>query len=325
VLTVTLPTARIIELFGPEPAGVRVALWNQLDDDLPVGVDPVDVDIVLAADMPTVEPFQRIASAAVNVRLLQLATAGYEHVNGLFRQGVTIANGRGVHSDETAELAVSLALANLRGIDIFARRMPVAYWPEGITKRPTMTDRKALVVGAGSIASQIVGRLRGLKADVTVVARTSRESEIGHVHGIDELPDLLPQAECLFLSIPLTEATEHLIGARELSLLPHGALVVNVARGRVVDTEALTAEVEKGRLRASLDVTDPEPLPESHPLWRLPGVLISPHCGGDTPLSDVRLAELMRRQVAAFQQGGALENVVLGPREIGAVTAVVGS
>jgi phosphoglycerate dehydrogenase-like enzyme len=316
VLTLTFPTGQLLEMFGPPPPGVRVGLWDQLTADRPADLPAEEVDAVLAPDWLVTEPFERIAAAG-RVRFVQLSTAGYDHTRGILGPGVTVANGRGVHSDETAEIALGLTLAALRGIDVFARRMSVQYWEPGLIKRPSLATKRVLVVGAGSVAQEIVARLHAFKTEVTVVARTARtEPGLGPVHGIDELAALLPHADVVIVIVPLTEQTTGLVDAQFLAAMPDGALLVNVARGRVVVTEALLAELSGGRLRAALDVTDPEPLPPEHPLWRAPNLLISPHVGGDTPLTEVRVTELMHRQVAALLAGRAPENVVAGPSQV---------
>ncbi|WP_461715778.1 NAD(P)-dependent oxidoreductase, partial [Streptomyces sp. DSM 41036] len=131
-----------------------------------------------------------------------------------------------------------------------------------------------LIVGYGSIGSAIEDRLAAFEcARVVRVARSARTTERGPVHTLDDLPALLPEADVVVLSTPLNASTQGLVGAEFLAAMPDGALLVNVARGGVVDTKALLAELESGRLRAALDVTDPEPLPSGHPLWHAPNVL----------------------------------------------------
>jgi phosphoglycerate dehydrogenase-like enzyme len=131
------------------------------------------------------------------------------------------------------------------------------------------------------------------------------------VHPLTELPALLPDADVVILSTPLNEATRGLADARFLARLKDGALLVNVARGAVVDTEALLTELESGRITAALDVTDPEPLPQGHPLWHAPGVLVSPHVGGSTSAFWPRAKRLLAAQLTRFAAGEPLENVVL--------------
>ena len=142
------------------------------------------------------------------------------------------------------------------------------------------------------------------------VARTARDTPQGRVHGVDELPALVPDADVVVLTVPLDETTHHLVDAALLARMADGALLVNVARGKVVDTDALLAELRTGRLRAALDVTDPEPLPPDHPLWHAPNVLVTAHQGGNTDATFPRVAALVRRQLETLLAGGEPVNVV---------------
>ncbi|MFT4111098.1 NAD(P)-dependent oxidoreductase [Propionicimonas sp.] len=171
---------------------------------------------------------------------------------------------------------------------------------------PSLADRRVLLVGAGSLAGAIAERLRPFEVELTIVARTARDG----VHGVDELPVLLPDADIVVLAVPGSAQTHHLLDAGGLAALPDGALVVNVARGGVVDTAALLAELESGRLRAALDVTDPEPLPADHPLWHAPHTIITAHQGGNSDATYSRVAALLRRQLEHLLAGEPLENVV---------------
>jgi len=273
------------------------------------------------------------------LRAVQLPSAGFEHALPHLPAGVELLNGRGVHSAETAELAMGLVLAMQRGI-YFARDMQHRHiWSntQHTHRFPSLADRRVLVVGAGSVAKALVRRLAPFEVQVKVVGRSTRPDdelaqladEASHthidlaasstgvtsvidpvVHAIEDLPTLLPDADILVITVPLDASTRHLIGAAELAALPMGALVVNVARGAVLDTEALVPELESGRLRAALDVTDPEPLPMDHPLWTAPNTLITPHMGGNTTAADSRFAVLVERQIDHWLAGEPLENVV---------------
>ncbi|MFF3764947.1 2-hydroxyacid dehydrogenase [Streptomyces sp. NPDC001922] len=246
------------------------------------------------------------------VRVVQTLTAGIDDVlpalSGL-RPGVQLCNARGVHEASTAELALTLILASLRGIPDFVRGQDAEEWRSGF--RPALADRSVLIVGYGSIGSAVEDRLVPFEcARVARVARSARTSPRGPVHPLAELPALLPQADVVVLTTPLTDDTRGLAGAAFLSRMKDGALLVNVARGGVVDTEALLAEVRTGRLRAALDVTDPEPLPAGHPLWHAPGVLITPHVGGPTSAFLPRAKRLLREQLVRFAADEPLANVV---------------
>jgi phosphoglycerate dehydrogenase-like enzyme len=171
-----------------------------------------------------------------------------------------------------------------------------------------------LVLGYGQIGRAIARRLAPFEVTITAVASHARDRDdvVEHVHGIDELRDLLPEQDVVIVIVPLTPATHHLVDAGVLGRMRDGALLVNVSRGAVVDTDALLAECASGRLRAALDVTDPEPLPSGHPLWSTQGVLITPHVGGATRAMRPRAMALIRRQVEALRAGRPLANVVAG-------------
>ncbi|NMR21463.1 dihydrofolate reductase, partial [Cellulomonas fimi] len=222
--------------------------------------------------------------------------------------GSRLSNGRGVHDDETAELAVGLVLASLRGLDDYVRQQADGVW--ATRRRRSLADRRVLVLGQGSIGTAITARLEPFRVDLVRVARTGRTVDGVQVHGVDELPALLPTVDVVIVIVPLTPETERLVDADFLARLPDGALLVNVARGRIVDTAALLVELGSGRLRAALDVTDPEPLPPDHPLWRAPGVLITPHEGGHTTATHSRFVDLVQAQLERLARGEDPAHVV---------------
>ncbi|HEY9412596.1 MAG TPA: 2-hydroxyacid dehydrogenase [Jiangellaceae bacterium] len=240
-----------------------------------------------------------------NVSAVQTLTAGYEHVVPYLPDGVTLCNARGVHDSSTAELAVTLTLASLRGVPGFVRQQDRGDWAPGWFE--SLADKTVLVVGYGSIGQAIESRLLPFECDVLRVARTAREG----VAGFESLPQLLGRADVVILIVPLTEQTQGMVDASFLAAMRDGALLVNVARGPVVDTDALVAELATGRLRAAMDVTDPEPLPPTHPLWTSPNVLISPHVGGTTTAFLPRAQRLVRSQLERFAAGEPLANVVV--------------
>jgi phosphoglycerate dehydrogenase-like enzyme len=244
------------------------------------------------------------------VRVWQTLSAGYESVLPYLPEGVTLCNARGVHDASTAELAVGLALAALRGLGEFARAQTEGRWLPGT--RRSLADRSVLLLGAGSVGEAVARRLDPFEVALTRVATTPRDDERGHVHGVDELPALLPRHDVVIVVVPLTDSTRGLVDAGFLAAMPDGALLVNAARGPVVDTGALVAELSAGRLGAALDVTDPEPLPPGHPLWTTPNTLISPHVGGDTTAFPSRARALLRDQLSRFAAGRPLRNVVAG-------------
>ena len=249
-----------------------------------------------------------LMSRMPRLAVCQLLTAGYDHAGPFLPQGVTLCNAGGVHDASTAELAVALMLASLRGIDDAARDMALGRWDS--RARPGLADRHVVIVGAGGVGRAIRARLEPFEVRITLVGRTSRAG----VLATSELSDVLPDADVVVLAVPLDGTTEHLVDRHFLEAMKDGALVVNVARGRVVDTAALVAELAKGRLRAALDVTDPEPLPEAHPLWHQPGALITAHVGGNTSAFLPRARRLVQSQVTAWCAGAELASVVVAAR-----------
>jgi phosphoglycerate dehydrogenase-like enzyme len=298
---VTVPDERWLGLWpaGEEP--VEVHLWDMTS---PTSLEPV---LVVPPYMGTTEVLPRLAEVP-SLRLVQLLSAGYENVLPHLPEGVTLASGTGIHDTSTAELAVGLAIGALRGFPDFVRAAEHGSWAS--STRPALADRRVLVLGVGGIGSAIIARLAAFEVSVTRVGTRARDDEHGHVHAVEELAGLLPRHEVVILATPLTESTRGLVDAEFLAAMPDGALLVNVSRGAVVVTDALLAELSTGRLLAGLDVTDPEPLPPDHPLWQAPGVLISPHVGGDTTAFPPRARALLKDQFERFAAGRELRNVV---------------
>ncbi|MEU0739391.1 2-hydroxyacid dehydrogenase [Streptomyces sp. NPDC006134] len=292
------------------PEGPAYRFWDGAED---FPADPADCAFYVVPYMKPsplcVRPLPRMNS----VRVVQTLSAGIDHVEpGLkdLPDGVRLCNARGVHEASTAELALALILASLRGIPDFVRAQGRGEWLGGF--RPALADRTVLIVGYGSIGAAIEDRLAPFEvARVARVARSARTTERGPVHPLTDLPALLPEADVVVLSTPLTETTRGLADADFLARMKDGALLVNVARGPVVDTKALLTELESRRITAALDVTDPEPLPPGHPLWQAPGVLISPHVGGPTTAFLPRAKRLLTDQLRRFVNREPLRNVIL--------------
>ncbi|HEV8163181.1 MAG TPA: 2-hydroxyacid dehydrogenase, partial [Actinomycetota bacterium] len=237
----------------------------------------------------------------------QTVTAGYDHVLPFLRPGLILANGRGVHDAATAELAVALTLAARRRLPDFVRAGGEGRWASGWSTG--LADARVLIVGYGSMGAAIERRLAGFEVEISRVARSARPG----VRPVSEIAEMLPQADVVILATPLTPETEGLVNNDFLARMADGALLVNVSRGRVVDTDALLAELNAGRLHAALDVTEPEPLPADHPLWSAPNVLISPHVGGLTAALAPRARRLLVDQVRRYAADEPLVNVVIGP------------
>jgi phosphoglycerate dehydrogenase-like enzyme len=291
------------------PAGLDYRFW----DGAEFPADPADCVWYVVPYMKPSEIAVRPLPGMTSLQVVQTLSAGIDHVEpGLrhLRPGVRLCNARGVHEASTAELTLALILASLRGIPDFVRAQDRGEWRGGF--RPALADRSVLIVGYGSIGAAIEDRLTPFElARVARVARSARATARGPVHPLTELPALLPDADVVILSTPLTEATRGLVDAGFLARMKDGALLVNVARGPVVDTKALLDEVTTGRITAALDVTDPEPLPAGHPLWHAPGVLISPHVGGPTSAFLPRATRLLADQLRRFVNQEPLRNVIL--------------
>ncbi|GAA1181550.1 MULTISPECIES: 2-hydroxyacid dehydrogenase [Streptomyces violaceusniger group] len=291
------------------PDTLEYAHWDG-GEDFPT--DPARCAFYCVPYMKPQQVCTRPLPAMTNLRVVQTLTAGIDHIKPALADlapGVRLCNARGVHNASTAELALTLILASLRGVPDFVRGQDAEEWRSGF--RPALADKSVLIVGYGAIGSAIEDRLVPFECErVARVARSPRTTERGPVHPIDELPRLLPEADVVVLVTPLTEATRGLAGTEFLSRMKDGALLVNVSRGGVVDTKALLTELESGRLRAALDVTDPEPLPAGHPLWHAPGVLISPHVGGPTSAFLPRAKRLLRDQLHRYARGESLAHLV---------------
>ncbi|MFE5817142.1 2-hydroxyacid dehydrogenase [Streptomyces sp. NPDC056479] len=292
------------------PEALNYRFWNG-GEDFPA--DPAQCVFYVVPYMKPPGLGQRPLPEMTGVEVVQTLSAGTDHVEpGLrhLRSGVRLCNARGVHEASTGELTLTLILASLRGVPDFVRAQDRGEWLGGF--RPALADKSVLIVGYGSIGAAIEDRLAPFElARVARVARSERTTARGYVHPLTELPALLPEADVVILSTPLTDATRHLVNADFLARMKDGALLVNVARGGVVDTKALLAELETGRITAALDVTDPEPLPREHPLWRAPGVLISPHVGGPTSAFLPRAKRLLVDQLTRYVNREPLRNVIL--------------
>ncbi|GAA1058668.1 2-hydroxyacid dehydrogenase [Agromyces bracchium] len=309
-LLVTVPGATLRRALeqtpGGVPAGVDVVEWDMS------GPPPAEAS---ARRIGIVVPPYMGASARLgvldrlDVGLVQSQSIGYDDVPDALPPGHVFANAASVHETSTAELAVGLAIAAQRGIPDFVRAADEGRWAPA--RHASLADRRVLLVGYGGVGRAIEDRLAGFEVELTRVASRARADERGRIHGVDELPALLPAAEIVIVVVPLSGATTGLVDAAFLAALPDGALVVNVARGAVADTDAILAEAASGRLRFALDVTQPEPLPEGHPLFALTNVLISPHVGGATTAMMPRMARLLRDQIERMLRGDEPRNVVL--------------
>ena len=241
----------------------------------------------------SLEPVRQMS----NLKILQVPNAGYEDALPYLRDGITLCNARGVHNASTAELAVGLAIASKRGFPDFIRAQDQGKWSH--ERMGSLNDSKIGIVGAGSIGQTLVSYLSPYDVEITTFSRSGSNGSLT----IDKLDAHLPEFDFLFLILPLNAQSKHLIDKRRLALMKDGATLVNVARGAVVDTNALVAELNSGRIYAALDVTDPEPLPADHPLWSARNTLITPHVGGDSQAFEKRGKRFVEEQLQRIAAG----------------------
>ena len=300
----------------PHPDGRR--LLGELPPDVTVEVltDPARLPSSPAGVRFWVPPFLAGPDAGAlladlpDVEVVQLLSAGADAWAGRMPAGVTLCDARGVHDSATAEWVVGAILSALRGFAPLARAQARREWAyDEVAPTDELAGKRVLIVGAGSIGAAVRARLAPFEVSFTLVARTARPEE--DVHGVADLPALLPAADVVVLLVPLTGQTRGLVDERFLAAMPDGALLVNAARGPVARTPALLAELASGRLRAALDVTDPEPLPADHPLWELPNVLLTPHVAGSVRGLLPRAYRLVGAQLRRFVAGEELANRVV--------------
>jgi len=318
---------------------LKVGLPDNVDHDLhrllPEGIalellplqpaQPVEVEFWIAP--PWSGQAQRQLPFLRGLRVIQSALAGVDQLLKIKPPDVMLCDARGVHNISTAEWTVAAVLASTKYFPLFGKIQQAGVWSrrkeaEDLyhtlhpgSKRnypPILCDelhgKQVLIVGYGAIGQAIENRLQPFGVSFVRVARTARES----IHSVKELRELLPSADIVILIVPFTSETTGMIGERELALMKHGAVLVNAARGPVVDTEAMLTALHAGRIIAAVDVTDPEPLPDRHPLWTAPNLLITPHVAASTPMFMVRAIQFAGAQIARYMHGEPLENVVMG-------------
>ncbi|MGY6021706.1 PfkB family carbohydrate kinase [Streptomyces spinosirectus] len=297
-----VPWPQIGELMGGWPSNLKVDIYD--GEQAP----PEDLSDVAFYVMPYAKGNapRDLIPRMTGLRAVQSLSAGVEKLLPFITPGVVLSNGRGLHDASVAEHALALVLAAQRDLPRRVRDQDARRWAPYFTR--SLAGARVVIVGYGSIGAAIEQRLLACEAEVVRVARHRRPAE--RVHGVTELPELLPHADIVILTLPESPATIGLMDAELLALLPDDALVVNAGRGRTLDATALRAEVTTGRLRAALDVTDPEPLPSDDPLWECENVLITPHVGGGSATFYPRAERLVAEQLRRFAAGRPLLNVV---------------
>jgi phosphoglycerate dehydrogenase-like enzyme len=319
MLRVGYPATLAAELFSDFPKDVElISLPASLDHD-------IDIDVWIPDPYSTrsipIWPHLR------GVRLVLALMAGTEWIPGVVGPHVTICNAHGAHNISTAEWTVASILAVLKYFPFYLDVQRAGQWKLRFNasahyaemtgdKRPIyppvmleeLTGKTVLLVGYGSIGKEIERMLAPFNVDLLRVARSARTDP--KVYPVAELDSLLPQAQVVILILPSTAQTYRLIGPRQLALMQQGTLLVNAARGPIVDTGALVDALHSGRIRAALDVTDPEPLPDGHPLWSCPNLLITPHVGGSSPQFTPRALRTAAGELRRYINGEPLQNVV---------------
>ncbi|MEU5256174.1 2-hydroxyacid dehydrogenase [Streptomyces longwoodensis] len=294
--------------FAGLPAGLQYTRWDGVSA---FPTDPAVVEFYVPPLVQDIGVISKPLTDMTRLRVVQALSSGTDELRSELERlprHITLCSARGVNARSTAELALTLILSSLRGIPDFVRAQGDGVWRPAV--RASLDGQHVVLVGYGAIGSAVEDLLTPFRCRVTRVARTDRATPRGPVHSVQRLADLVTQADVVVVATPLTPDTRGLIDATVLARMKNGALLVNVSRGAVVDTAALVEEARSGRLRVAVDVTDPDPLPEGHPLWSVPDVLITPHVGAFTHSLWPRLEELIRAQLARFAAGEELVNVV---------------
>jgi len=284
---------------GELPEAVEINLIPR-GGALPQEIETVEFLVPPYGSRRVIEALPRLSA----LRVVQVNSAGVDWIAPSVPEGVALCGARGIRDAPVAEWVVGTILDRYKGLARFRRQQEQAQWQPRMPRE--LAGSKVLIVGHGSIGRAVEDRLRPFGVEVTGVASRRR----GTTYGVDALDELLPRADIVIVLLPATPGTVGLMDRQRLARLKTGALLVNAGRGAVVDTDALCAELESGRLEAALDVTDPEPLPPESPLWRLPNVLVTPHIAGDSPAADQRVYELVGDQIRRHLKGDPLLNVV---------------
>jgi phosphoglycerate dehydrogenase-like enzyme len=287
---------------GGLPDGIVADVWSG-GAELPQSKNDVEYVVLPFGVKPDI---LSVITKLPSLKVIQLMSAGAEHILPFIPANITLCNARGAHDAATAEWTVGAIVSALRNFPRFAVSQEKGHWDTTVSE--SLVGKRVLIVGYGSIGAAVERRLAGWEVTVERVARTAKPG----VSPIEELPQLLPDADVVVILVPVTDETRHLVNADFLKRMKDGALLVNAARGVIVDTDALLAELSTSRIKAALDVTDPEPLPAGHPLWRAPGLLLTPHVGGAVTAARARAFVIIRQQLVRLAAGEPLRNVI-GP------------
>lgn len=302
-LRVAVPEEDLVTdlLAHAEGRELEVGKWSVGDPPPPAPFDLLCLTYMIPA------PELRRLPAGV-ARVLQSQTLGYDGVAEHLGPGFVYCNAVEVHEASTAELTIGLLVACQRGFPTFFDAGRRGEWAHA--RQIGLAGSRVVLLGVGGVGREICRRLDAFEVDLVRVGRRARDDEFGAVHGADRLDELLPGADVVILAVPLDDTTRGMVSHDFLGRMADGALLVNVARGPVVDTDALVDAVADGRIRAALDVTDPEPLPPDHPLWSAPSVFITPHIGGFTAAMRWRMRRVLLRQIDLLAAGVDPANVI---------------
>ena len=239
-----------------------------------------------------------------SLQYLQVPNAGFDDAIEYLAPGVTLCNARGVHDASTAELAIGLAIASRRGFSVFAGAQERGIWDH--KRYPSLNDSAIAILGAGSIASTLKQYLLPYDVKVDMYSRSGSNDSIF----ISEFDSKIFEYDIVFIVMPLNDDSRNFFDKDRLATLKDGACIINVARGGIINTDALVAELATGRIFAGLDVTDPEPLPKNHPLWSVKNCIITPHVGGDSTAFEPRGKRLVEEQLVRIANGLEPINIV---------------
>ena len=293
-------------------------IWTQWSDlTLPAGMTHLETDgfVPSASQFDEIEFYVpsymgglktiEIIPKMKNLKVVHYNQAGYEDILPHIPQGVSLCNGTGIHDVSTSELAVGLTIASRRGFAEFMDNQKQGIWKR--TTKPALADSHVGIIGYGHIGKRIGSLLEMFETKVTAFTRSGSDGSIK----IAEFDAYLPKLDVIILILPLTAESKNFMSAERIKKMKDGATLVNVARGAIIDTDALVAELHTGRITAGLDVTDPEPLPEGHPLWSAPNVIISPHVGGDSGAFQPRARTMVSQQLQLLSENKPLLNQII--------------
>lgn len=239
-----------------------------------------------------------------NLKYIQLPNAGFDDALEFLKPNVTLCNAKGVHDMSTAELALGLTISSLRGFPHFYKMQSAGQWDH--RRMHSLSGKKVGLVGYGSIGKKFAQMIEPFEVELTAFNRSGSDG----AQPISQLDDYLPTLDVVVLILPANPESVKLFDSRRLGLMKDGALLVNVARGVIVDTDALIGELTKKRIFAALDVTDPEPIPKDHPLWGMENLTIVPHVGGNSTAFEPRIRKLVKSQLDLLAAGKEIENIV---------------